>query len=1009
MRVSGLFVSLGRGRVLWRCVWLGLVAPTSASFLWQWTDVFLGTPPSSARRSTSTRDGEDPWAPAPLPGRNPLWSIKRSETPYFSVDRLRRIRTQYFPLVEKFVRLDDAQRRAQLAEWIPALSDAALEKKLKNAIKDQWDAGVAPGQQNDRRKLPRDDRVSQRDFFPVPAAAEDSYVKLSAEREQEIWRLENTFAWGYQLLRGCAVEEPAEEEESSYFHHYVLLEWTERFKNTQGWLELALRALEAARNMGGAKDSTEQAVEKEEDPAKRQVLVLRKQRSLDIALEDDPVLGGYRVDANGADTTPTDEPADHFVEAAVEVLWNRAGFVVDDDAVQRRAAYRLSRLPDEFKWKWHHLWRVRRKLIEEERQTEDLQINAAASMQDYQRSFFPVAFYINPLPIGGTRLWRELAEDLRERLLAVKEKLQQAEADQDDLVHAKAQELAGAAAAALTSASRGWEIVRGMLASGALEKGNAPPGIRDGPWRDEEAESGAQSLQNHARSACVRLFWWARRHQLHSRMLRWNIEHRLRVLRDNGAHPITSTSAADILEQEVPTAVGAIPQALPQNRNYTTLFFLLRDHAVRETEQNGKVVKSLDSIPPLSWNYFQRLAETNTDFVTATSYDVAYVPPWDPGWGTYYRNRVVNGTSSERAGPGTTGRRENGGGAPTCCAEADEDTVQTGFKLAVSGVAVFSVALAVVITLLVCECRKRAKLTGVRGATREERDLGRAEVRNRGKKGTGTRTRRRGVAAASQGQVHGQANTAPRQREEELWDGWGRDVKSRQGGAGAKPRAQRGEGRNRPQNAVVLDDDYVLDVQDTPAASAMIMQWQQDDIPVSHPSIRAESQYPSAYAPTPSILLDGHLLVLRENESTDGSPPTDMEKQLMRLPSQLRVGADGTSGRLSIHRSGWDEAGIASGRATVGELEYKDQRIIAELSLSSPNDVSTPVAGRKQGRRPLGGTQAEAGRGSLADSPVVSDGAAVLSESSALSESNATTLLVAKVSPTRYLPINSHN
>eukprot|EP00392_Amoebophrya_sp_AT5.2_P010761 g10828.t1 len=239
------------------------------------------------------------------------------------------------------------------------------------------------------------------------------------------------------------------------------------------------------------------------------------------------------------------------------------------DAEQQQSGERLSLYPEGLTLAEKLIYRARRHLIEGERQTEDLRINAGEEMQLLQSALLPFAYshgraYKSPL--GGATL---------------------------DQVH----EIAG---------DLNW------LAG------------------SENLSPEARAVAKYAAVKVIDVeagLYHPHQVKLLSRMMRRNLAERLKVLASvsDGRVFGGGLSLEDLVEREMPTAVGPVtgksgsPLALKENQSYTSLFYLLRDN----------IEKKLEEVPPVTWEDFDNWAEQYPELVRKTPWDKGYVPPWE--------------------------------------------------------------------------------------------------------------------------------------------------------------------------------------------------------------------------------------------------------------------------------------------------------------------------------------------------------------------------------------------
>eukprot|EP00392_Amoebophrya_sp_AT5.2_P007592 g7607.t1 len=299
------------------------------------------------------------------------------------------------------------------------------------------------------------------------------------------------------------------------------------------------------------------------------------------------------------------------VEKKWEALFNdahsSAKALNELDGEQKHTGDRLSLYPEDLTFEQKMTFRARRNLIEGERQREDLKIYAGEGMHLLQSALLPFAY-------GNADAWVSPVGSMLDRRNELVEDLKKA---------AKSQSLSPKAKAVAEHAA--W------IVSTVAEAGKPftyPVSPTDVAAREVAA------MESSAGNACVRLFAWARRHQVLSRMARLNLDVRLKVLADDGPLVGGGLTGEDLIEREMPTAVGPFAGksgsrlALGSNQKYTNLFYLLRD--------NTK--KQLHEIPPVKWEDFDTWAKRHPEFVRRTPWDKEYVPPWDRPNGALARN-----------------------------------------------------------------------------------------------------------------------------------------------------------------------------------------------------------------------------------------------------------------------------------------------------------------------------------------------------------------------------------
>jgi len=726
---GGLLTSLDVGRVH---------QVRASYFLWQWSDRLLGGRPTLTRNDLNPHEasgGDDPLRPEPPlpPGRNPIVLLRRAESPYSSYSRQQKLLNVYIPQVrEQFFALSAQQKKKKLGSWIPPLREllgrAQVEKRVKSAIADQWAGELAPLQPEDDGKMKQ---------FPELSASIDTFLyssnyldtnsssrtwgrsprkQLSEKRKMEIREVERTFAFGYELLRMCAVEK----YESQFFQAYLETPYRERLEQT----EELLRRLEAVSEDVGEERDQE---------------ALRHFARVADALEEDPVLGAFKVpDEGGHD--------DKSLAEAVKMLFNKpfpsANWNLHDPE-QERTGNRLPMYPLNLTRSTGPLYLLRRDAIASERQKEDLKNGAAVFFRRLVGMFLPVAFLWSPVLYGG-------AQDDRGCLLAWVGNLNRTSQDDNKAIPDAVKQLAGAASQKLLDHIHAGDRMLSVFGKGGdpdselAEEQDRDVCVRGRHYSKYVYEELIKVLERNLGHPCVRLMQWLRRHQVVGRATRWNLEARLRVLAEDRRRrqadqkgPTLKTPPEPIagarerferlLEREVPTAIGpgGPPQsseAIPENPNYTNVFFLLKNN----------VEKKLEEVPALSFPDFDRWAdEYGEDLVARTPHDSDYVPPWDrQNWDKWHEKNAnllpligdtdrakrdaaagrLPKTAAKAAWAGAQNRKEEdgeGGGEDEEdeAQEREQRRTQVLFNAAVAGIVVFTLLLGVVTALLVRECR----------------------------------------------------------------------------------------------------------------------------------------------------------------------------------------------------------------------------------------------------------------------------------------------------------------
>eukprot|EP00392_Amoebophrya_sp_AT5.2_P016743 g17039.t1 len=251
------------------------------------------------------------------------------------------------------------------------------------------------------------------------------------------------------------------------------------------------------------------------------------------------------------DIYDSSEPQEQEEETIGEAVRSILDFPADFASLneQDHTGGRLSSYPENLTLAEKTTFRVRRNLIEGERQREDLKIHAGEGMHLLQSALLPFAY-------GNTDAWispvgamldhtNELVGDLKR-------------AAQSESLSPKAKEIAKHAAS-----------------SASMLSGETP------------------------------------------RMAGRNLAVRLKVLHNDGPTFGGGLSLEDLVEREMPTAVGPVKGksggrlAFGHNQKYTNLFYLLRDNAK----------KKLHEIQPVKWQDFDTWAKQYQGFVRPTPWD----------------------------------------------------------------------------------------------------------------------------------------------------------------------------------------------------------------------------------------------------------------------------------------------------------------------------------------------------------------------------------------------------
>eukprot|EP00392_Amoebophrya_sp_AT5.2_P007986 g8005.t1 len=391
---------------------------------------------------------------------------------------------------------------------------------------------------------------------------------------------------------------------------------------------------------------------------------------------------GMGTDAPGMGDESRDEEEGTKMRDAVRSILELpadSAFLNKHDSAQRQTGGRLSRYPKTLTLEEKSVFRARRSVIEGERQTEDLRIYAGEGVHVLQSALLPFTY-------SYKSLWRQRDEKTHYMWTDIRQELEKAVETNSESLSPKAKAVARHALRVLEDMSKLTErkhyLEKEFSTEVPSQLDESPDAVyRPYPWEEEIHEKEAKWVDDFAGNACVRLFAWAKRHQVLSRMARLNLATRLKVLVDDGAKFGGELSKEDLVERETPTAVGPVvgksgsPLALKENQNYTNLFYLLRDN----------VGKKLEEFPPLKWQDFDEWAKQYPHLVRTTPWDEEYVPPWE--W--------PNGVPPDRRQAGS---------------DDDDSYYRSWFVAAVTGIAVFTLGLVIVLVVLILECRRSAAL-----------------------------------------------------------------------------------------------------------------------------------------------------------------------------------------------------------------------------------------------------------------------------------------------------------
>eukprot|EP00392_Amoebophrya_sp_AT5.2_P009696 g9724.t1 len=646
---------------------------------WTWADEF----------ATAMQLGEvqvDSWDVPVYFGRSELGRTRMHEGPYHSISRLRRIKEKYFPVVQKYVdaagkgKKEDGDggpsgvRKEMLDGWIPRIRSEKLEALLKDAIAEQWRLGIAPGQRNDELRLPRTlpdpEKLQYFHYFHQSvdhdnesdeAAETTSREEASPETVEEVRTLERTFGFGYQLLRSCAVDG----YESDFFQKEIEEKWIQAFARSKEWIDRALLAMFPPPGAGLASFGKigEDSLPEGEPAFRSQVkrdrellwVGLRTMRAR-VGESASPLFGSFAGACSSEEDSADEEALAEQARAVREVF----DFPVDVDRLNRsdheqgNTGNRLSLHPDGLTLAQLWLFRYRRSVIEGQRQKEDLKFYAGAGMKVLQSAFMPFAFAYTgannlnnpmrdtPCPFNS----RELAQELNRAANTVKG---------GTTLSPKAKELARQAAKLIDLGHKMRDQISAALAvdvSRELDETATVLSGGIGEARSRKVREASTLEKTYADNPCVRLSAWLVRHEVPSRMWRHNLRHRLKVLQGDGeVFGGEHMSQADLVERELPTAVGPLNDdlVLKENQEYTNLFFLLRDN----------VEKPLEEFPTLKWEDFDDWAGEYPELVRKTPWDREYAPPWEWKDGRIPVRRMLE--TAEAAGQAIASRGKKAG------------------------------------------------------------------------------------------------------------------------------------------------------------------------------------------------------------------------------------------------------------------------------------------------------------------------------------------------------------